>query len=66
MTGSADGLVRNFPLKSGEMALEINENIEAVNGGKNLSETEWKQYVALESVIPYEETIKGEPRRPDE
>ncbi|MCP4458705.1 MAG: WD40 repeat domain-containing protein [Cytophagales bacterium] len=66
MTGCQDGLVRNFPLKSSEMAFKINENIEAVNGGKNLSETEWKQYVALETVIPYEETIKGEPRRLDE
>lgn len=59
MTGSGDGLVRIFPLKAFEMALVINQEIE----GNNLSETEWKQYVALEEIIPYRETLPGKPRR---
>ena len=62
MTGSGDGLVRNFPLKSLEMAREINQYIK----GGNMSETEWKQYVALESVIPYEATLEGKERDADQ
>lgn len=59
MTGCKDGLVRYFPLRVVEMAQVINQHVE----GGNLSETEWKQYVALESMIPYTETLEGKPRR---
>ena len=62
MTGCEDALVRNFPLKPVNMALEINRFLKE----ENMSETEWKQYVALEKVIPYEETLPGKPRREDE
>ena len=62
MTGSEDGIVRNFPLKSNGMAVEINQYIKS----GNMSETEWKQYVALEKVVPYKETLPGKPRRLDQ
>jgi WD40 repeat protein len=58
-TGCQDGLVRNFPLKADEMAVEINQYI--TKG--NMSETEWRQYVAEEDQIPFEETVKGLERR---
>ena len=57
LTACADGLIRNFPLKSDEMALEINQQF--ING--NMTTTEWYQYV--DEVIKYEETFEGLPKR---
>lgn len=53
LTASKDGFIRNFPLKSDEMALLINENFIK----RNMTTTEWYQYVDEE--IEYVETIKG-------
>ncbi len=56
-TGSADGFVRRFPLKSDEMAVEIDQYL--ANGG--MSQTEWYQYV--DEAIDFEQTVEGKPRR---
>ncbi len=57
VTASKDGLIRNFPLKADEMALEIDEKF--IKG--NMTTTEWYQYVDEE--IKQVETIPGLPKR---
>ena len=55
VTASADGLLRNFPLKSDEMAYEIKGTMPQITG--NMTETEWWQYVDKD--IEQIETIEG-------
>lgn len=54
VTACKDGLLRNFPLKSDEMAYKIDPTMDQITG--NMTETEWWQYVDKD--IPQEKTYE--------
>lgn len=58
VTASKDGLIRNFPTKPDEMADQLCNYI-----NHNMSDVEWRQYVADPEDIIWVETCEGKPKK---
>ncbi|MFY0688354.1 MAG: hypothetical protein JXQ90_14365 [Cyclobacteriaceae bacterium] len=55
-TASGDGKIRRFPLNPVELSLDVCLMI-----SRNLSKSEWRQFVGPATEFPYEETCPGKP-----